>query len=286
MKITRFSKALILILSLVIGVTLGFIFLLYRQASTDHPRYPYFHDRDISSQTHTPLRRVTVIKRLPHRSNIFTQGLVWDNDQNVLYESGGRYKLSSLSMIAEDQQHILMIRPLAAEYFAEDITLLDNTLYLLTYRSKLGITFDKNTLELLGTFPLEAEGWGLTTDGKVLIMSDGSDRLLFKDPQTFQTIKELRVHDKQRTVQRINALQYVEGKIYANIWKTCFIAEISASSGEVLSWLDLRPLCQEIHRDDPHAAELNGIAWLPDPRHLLVTGKYWPVLFEIEVFAG
>ena len=152
----------------------------------------------------------------------------------------------------------------------------------MTWQSGIGFVYDKNSFELLEEFHYPTEGWGITHDGKSLIMSDGSSTLRFLDPETFEEIGRIEVRDKNGPVTRLNELEYVQGEIYANVWQTDRIARIAPDTGEVIGWIDLAGLLSPEDRSEP-VDVLNGIAYDSDTDRLFVTGKLWPRLFEIEL---
>ena len=139
-----------------------------------------------------------------------------------------------------------------------------------------------DSLEVVDTFSISTEGWGLTHDGTSLILSDGTPTLRFLDPETFQETRTVEVHDGDEAVSLINELEYIEGEVYANIWQTDLIARIDPQTGSVLGWLEFSRLRD--HIDDESSIDvLNGIAYNDETGHLFVTGKLWPLLFEIEL---
>jgi glutamine cyclotransferase len=152
----------------------------------------------------------------------------------------------------------------------------------LTWESRAALVYDRFSFRLLRTFSYSGEGWGLTQDGKSLIVSDGTPALRFFDPATFAEIRRVTVKDHGKPVTDLNELEYIEGQVYANIWHTDRIARISPRTGKVLGWIDLKGLLPEGERSSAEAV-LNGIAWDPGGHRLFVTGKLWPKLFEIEV---
>jgi glutamine cyclotransferase len=169
-------------------------------------------------------------------------------------------------------------------YFGEGVTVLDGTVYQLTYLSNIGFTYDLRTLRRTGSFQYPTQGWGLTNDGKRLLMSDGSSAIFFLDPHSFRTEGHIYVSDNVGRVGFLNELEYAGGKIYANVWKTDFIAIIDPATGKVTGWIDLASL-------NPNTAALaypdvlNGIAYDKITGDLIVTGKCWPNLYDIKLVA-
>lgn len=221
----------------------------------------------------------TVVHTYPHDPDAFTQGLIFDN--GFLYEGTGLDGRSSLRKVELSTGKVLQRLDLPHGYFGEGIVLWKDKLIQLTWQSKIGFVYDRATFKQLRTFTYSREGWGITQDGKRLIMSDGSSSLFFWDPETFAETGELKVVDeKGRRVSNLNELEYVRGEIYANIWQTDRIARISPATGRVLGWIDLSGLLTE--RERTQSDVLNGIAYDPKGHRLFVTGKNWPKLFEIQ----
>ncbi len=221
-----------------------------------------------------------VVARYHHDSARYTQGLVWD--QGFLYESTG---LRGRSMLVKSEfpsgREIETIH-LDFEHFGEGITILGEELFQLTYTSHIGFVYDKRDLQRRRTFSYATEGWGLTDDERVLIMSDGTAILRFIHPVTFDEIKTVTVADGDVPVANLNELEYVEGLIYANVWKSERVAVIHSQTGEVVAWLDLGGLNPDPERLTGDCV-LNGIAYHKPSGHFLVTGKCWPEIYEIEI---
>jgi len=220
----------------------------------------------------------------PHDPHAFTQGLVFVDGH--LYESTGINGQSSLRMVDLDTGRVLQEQPVDSKYFGEGLTAWGSTLVQLTWESHVALVYDRFSFRLLRTFSYAGEGWGLTRDGKSLILSDGTPILRFFDPATFKEVRRITVKDHGKPVSEINELEYVEaegrGQVYANIWHSDRIARISPQTGKVLGWIDLKGLLASGERSSAEAV-LNGIAWDSAHHRLFVTGKLWPKLFEIEV---
>lgn len=225
--------------------------------------------------------KAEVIKVHPHKTKSYTQGLEFDGDQ--LYEgTGGRGDVGE-SLIAKvdlktgefTQEH-----KIGDEYFGEGITIMGDTLYQLTWQKHTCFIYNKNTFEKLGTYTYTGEGWGLCNDGKELIMSDGSNRIYFRDPRTFGIIRSIEVFSNEGPVNRLNELEYIHGKIYANVYTTNRIVVIDPKTGVVLRNID----CSLVALDYKKSGEvLNGIAYKKDTKQLFITGKDWPNLLEIAL---
>ncbi|HJU92622.1 MAG TPA: glutaminyl-peptide cyclotransferase [Pyrinomonadaceae bacterium] len=221
-----------------------------------------------------------IVNIFPHDSNAFTQGLILSDGK--LLESTGQEGSSSLRSVELESGKILKKIDVPSPYFAEGAAVLKGKVYQLTWQHNLGFIYDLQTLERAGQFEFEGEGWGLTTDGGSLIISDGSHQLKFIDPSSFRVTRTLSVVDAGRPVNQLNELEFVKGEIYANVWHSDQIAVIDPQTGRVKSWIDLTGLMPEDEARDPEAV-LNGIAYDHANDKLYVTGKLWPRLFEIKV---
>jgi len=221
-----------------------------------------------------------VINTFAHDRKAFTQGLVFEN--GILYEGTGLYGRSELRKIDLRTGNILQTRKLPPEFFGEGITIYGNSIIQLTFRSNVGFVYDKNSLELLQQFNYQTEGWGITHNGRYLIMSDGTPTLYFLDPETFEQVSLIRVYDHNVPVWGLNELEYVEGQIYANIWPSERIARIAPETGRVIGWIFMEGLlARQDHAE--YVDVLNGIAYDENNDRLFVTGKFWPKLFEIKL---
>lgn len=220
----------------------------------------------------------SIVNTYPHDEDAFTQGLVYDD--GWLYESTGLYGNSTLRRVKLETGEILQLYVLPDNYFGEGIAIFDDKIVQLTWRERKGFIYDKHTFKLLHEFNYSTEGWGITYDGNKLIMSDGTANLYFLDPETFEKIGQIEVHDAT-PVTRINELEYINGRIYANIWMEEKIAIIDPQTGQVVGWIDLSGL-QDMERRDVDDV-LNGIAYDAERDRLFVTGKRWSHLFEIKL---
>ncbi|HUK24855.1 MAG TPA: glutaminyl-peptide cyclotransferase [Terriglobales bacterium] len=236
------------------------------------------------AQRPVPVDGYRIVHTYPHDPDAFTQGLVYVG--GYLYESTGRNGKSSLRMVELTTGRVLRRYDLAEKYFGEGLTSWGNELIQLTWTAGLGFVYDRQSLRWQRSFHYEGEGWGLTQDGRQLILSDGTAFLRFLNPQTFTETGRVLVSDGSgRPVSDINELEYVRGEVYANIWHTDRIARISPRTGKILGWIDLSGLMPKSQLTDPEAV-LNGIAYDAKGGRLFVTGKLWPKLFEIKVLAA
>lgn len=231
-----------------------------------------------------PIYTYEIVKTYPHDPKSFTQGLVFDN--GIFYESAGLNAAhsghSSLRKVEVTTGKVLKLVDVPEPYFAEGLALFDGKLFQLTWQHQKGFIYDRDTFAAQGEFKYSGEGWGLTHDGKSLILSDGSHQLRFLDPTTFQEQRRISVYDRDRRVDELNELEYVKGEIFANIWQEDRIARIDPKDGKVIGWIDLRDLLKEEDRT-ADTDVLNGIAYDAAQDHLYVTGKKWPKLFEIRL---
>ncbi len=228
-----------------------------------------------------PVHGFRVVAVYPHDPDAFTQGLAYRD--GVLYEGTGLYGGSSLRETRLATGEVVRSQRLPPQLFGEGIALFGDRLIQLTWRSGIGLVWDLEDLTIVGTFVYPTEGWGITSDGHRLIMSDGTSTLRFLDPETFRATGTVEVMAEGAPLPNLNELEYVDGLVYANVWKTDEIAIISPETGVVVAWIDLSGLLTEEER---HQADvLNGIAYDPDNDRLLLTGKLWPKIFQIEVVA-
>jgi len=256
------------------------------------PASPEWKEKDTGKNSPSPIRfelktvdeiptyGYKIVNLYPHDPNGFTQGLVFVD--GFLFEGTGLRGRSSLRKVDLATGTILQYRNLPAHFFGEGVTVYHNKVIQLTWRANLGFVYDKDTFQLIETFHYPTEGWGITHDGEHLIMSDGTSTLYLLHPKTYKEIGLIKVHDRKGPVSNLNELEYVQGLIFANVWQTEKIAQISPETGEVVGWIDLRGLLRpedRVHRVDV----LNGIAYDQRNARLFVTGKLWPRLFEIEL---
>lgn len=223
-----------------------------------------------------------IVNTYPHPPDSFTQGLVFS--QGFLYEGTGKYGLSSLRKITLETGDILKEYKLPHNIFGEGITIFEDKIVQLTWYARTGFVYDRDHFQLLKTFryPFPIEGWGITNDGKFLIMSDGSHRLYFFDPESFRAKNILEVYDHKGPVLKINELEYIEGLIYANIWQSPRIIRIDPSSGIVTGIIDLSELVPRQFRGHLDYV-LNGIAYDSEKKRIFVTGKMWPLVYELKL---
>jgi glutaminyl-peptide cyclotransferase len=221
-----------------------------------------------------------IVNTYPHDKTAFTQGLLYLD--GVLYEGTGLPGQSSIRKVKLETGEVLQKRDVPYPYFGEGIAVWQNRLLELTWRGERGFVYDLATFTPTGEFPYAGEGWGLTSDGKRLIMSDGTSRLRFLDPVTLQETGRLAVMHEGGRVALLTELEWIKGEVWANVWKEDRIVRIDPASGIVKSWIDMRGLLPLSEHPDPDDV-LNGIAYDAKGDRIFVTGKRWPKLFEIRI---
>ncbi len=221
-----------------------------------------------------------IVATYPHAPTSYTQGLLWS--EGALWESTGQYGQSAVMRVDLQTGRALQRKEIGSQYFGEGLALLDSRLWLLTWQEKTALVYDAATLEQTGSFTYSGEGWGLTTDGEMLYMSDGTESIQVIDPKDFTRKRTIHVYTDRGPLQYLNELEWVEGEIWANVYTTMAIARIDPETGNVLGIIDLTGILpqEEITRQTD---VLNGIAYDPAAKRIFVTGKNWPKLFEIEV---
>ncbi len=241
--------------------------------------FPFQKQAEGSERT-PPVFTYKIVQVFPHDPEAFTQGLVFH--KGFLYEGTGLLGKSTLRQLDLKTGKTLRRVFLPDQYFGEGITVWDDKIIQLTWKSGIGLVYDRETFRLLKKFNYFSEGWGITQDGKQLIMSDGTSFLYFLDPSSFKEVRRIQVNDQGMLVSRLNELEYIKGEIFANIFLTDRIVKISPKTGQVTGWIDLQGLLPAKDRDRP-VDVLNGIAYDASKDRILVTGKYWPHLFEIRL---
>jgi glutamine cyclotransferase len=225
----------------------------------------------------------SIVNTYSHDTRAYTQGLVFRD--GFLYEGTGMLKESSLRKVIIESGEVLRMLSLPGDIFGEGITIFNDRIYQLTYRSQVGFVYDLESFQRLQkVYYQNKEGWGLTHDGEHLIMSDGSHKIYYMDPEYFTELRQLEVYDENGPVTRLNELEYIEGKIFANIHGQEVIVIIDPLTGKVTGRLNMTGILTE-PEGDRRRDVFNGIAWDPERRLMYVTGKYWPSLFEVRLNA-
>lgn len=223
--------------------------------------------------------KVEVVKEYPHDTDSYTQGLFFHKGQ--MYESTGQYGSSTFRVVDMQTGKPLQKLDFNRKYFAEGSVVLGDNLYILTWQSKVAFIYDANTLEYKSSYSYPREGWGITTDGKQLIASDGSSRLYFLS-EDYKLLRTVDVKLDGRPVRFLNELEYIDGKIWANVYTTDLIVIINPSTGTVEATVDCTGLLPKELRD-ARTDVLNGIAYNPDDGRIYLTGKYWKRLYEVKL---
>lgn len=234
-----------------------------------------------------PEIKFSIENQYPHDINSFTEGFLFHDSK--LYESTGAtenlpqtkslfgvvdLKTGKIDIKAEIDRNI---------YFGEGIVFLNGKVFQLTYKNQIGFIYDGKTFKNIGKFSYtNREGWGLTTDGKNLIMSDGTSYLTYLDPVNFSVVKVLDVAENGYVIEHLNELEFIKGFIYANIWTTSTVVKIDPSTGNIVGKIDLSTLLYESKIRNPQSLETNGIAYDSISNKILVTGKMWPTIYEIK----
>ena len=234
-----------------------------------------------------PFISYSVVKVYPHDTTSYTEGLELVN--NTLYESGGNYGASKLVQKTLDGKIEKSI-PLTKQYFGEGITILNNKLYQLTWNEHKVFVYDASTLNKINELSWPYEGWGMTNNGKHLLISTGSSNIYYVDPETFKILNQVSVSDNYGPVSNVNELEYVNGVIYANVYQTDLVLKIDPKTGNVLGKIDLSGLLQKSGMNynvqnypGANGNVLNGIAYDSTKKVFYITGKMWPAMFEIKL---
>jgi glutamine cyclotransferase len=221
---------------------------------------------------------VQIVSVRPHDPEAFTQGLLLHGGS--LYESDGNYGKSSLREVDPKTGAVQRKVAVPPEYFAEGLALVDDRLIQLTWKEEKALVYNRANFKPVGEFRYDGEGWGLCWDGARIVMSDGSDRLTFRDPKTFATLSTLNITRDGKPVPELNELECVDGVVWANVWQTDEILRIDPRDGRVTGVVDASGLLTPEERQKTDV--LNGIAWDPTAKTFLITGKLWPKMFEVR----
>lgn len=232
-----------------------------------------------ASSALAPALKWEVLGSFPHDTSAFTEGLLWHDGK--LYESTGLEGQSSLRKVDLQSGTVEKKVALPSQLFGEGLAFSDDKFYQLTWQNKLGLVYDAN-FKPVGKFSYSDEGWGLTTDGKSLIQSDGTDTLTWRDPKNFAAQKQVKVMWNGQPQKNLNELEWINGKVWANIWQQDEILIINPTSGKVESFLDLSSIISQTERGGQENV-LNGIAYDETDKRLFVTGKNWPKVFWLRI---
>lgn len=221
-----------------------------------------------------------IVGTFAHDAKAFTEGLLWHD--GAFYESVGLPNRSDVRRVAFPSGRVLESRKNDAAVFGEGLAIANDELVQLTWQNQIAFRYNRKTLKPVGKFSYDGEGWGLTFDGKQFVMSNGSDVLTFRDAKTFAIKRQIHVTWDEKPLTQLNELEWIDGKIWANVWRENQIVQIDPQSGRVVSYLDLTGL---LAQNDANNGEdvLNGIAYDAQKKRVFITGKLWPKLFQIEV---
>ncbi|MYM36532.1 glutaminyl-peptide cyclotransferase [Duganella sp. FT50W] len=222
-----------------------------------------------------------VVHSYPHDPQAFTQGLLYRD--GFLYESTGLNGKSSIRKVDLATGKVLQSQNIPPQYFGEGMTASGDTLVSITWQSQTGFVFDLKTFEMKSQFAYPGEGWGLASNGKELVLSDGSATLRFLDPATFLEVRRVKVTADGIAVDQLNELEVVEGEIFANIWHTNTIARIDQRTGKITGWIDFGKLYPDAGKGPNGENVMNGIAYDAEKKRLFVTGKLWPKIYEVKI---
>lgn len=252
-----------------------------KKDGSSNSRYKSF---SVLSDITPPMNSYIIVGEHPHSIDFFTEGLLVHD--GFLYESTGNHGTSAIYKTILNSGKVVSQKKLDDQYFGEGITILNDKIYQLTYKTKIGFVYNLADFALIDSFRISSEeGWGLTNDGVNLIMSDGTSKLTWIDTNTYQTVKYLYIADNTILQEGLNELEYVDGAIFANVWTKNYIIKIDAKTGKILSAVDLSKLLEHIP-DKSNLDVLNGIAYNEAKGNFLVTGKFWPKIFEIKLIAS
>lgn len=224
----------------------------------------------------------SILTTYPHDTSSFTQGLIIYNGE--LYESTGGESNNANQVMRVDLKtgKVQKLASIDKKYFGEGITILHDTVYQLTWKNKIVFVYTLKDFKKIKEFPINTEGWGMTTNGKELIVSDGSSNLYYYDPSSFQLLRTQEVTESGSLSHNLNELEYIDGFIYANQWQYPYILKIDPSSGKIIAKADLNEVWNMVKAKDPQADVPNGIAYDAATKKIYVTGKLWPDLYEIQ----
>lgn len=241
-----------------------------------------YKEINITAKTQPEMYSYKVVGKYPHDVTSYTQGLLFAN--GYLYEGTGQYGSSALRKVDLTTGNVLQEAKLDNAYFGEGVTIFNDKIYQITYKAAKCLVYDLQSLDLQKTFTYRTEtgeGWGLTSNDTALIMSDGSSWLYYRDPETFEELARVQVFTSQGNQKLINELEYYKGKLYANIYTEPYIAIIDPATGLVEGYINLSGILTKDHQDTRKVDVLNGIAVNPLNGNLIITGKYWPAVYEI-----
>ena len=223
------------------------------------------------------LSKANIIKKFKHDPSAFTQGLVYQNDH--FFESTGGWGSSEIRKINKHTGKVINFNKMQSKYFGEGLTIYDNKIFQVTWKSNKGFVYDINNFKLLDDFNIYGQGWGLTNDGQSLILSDGSEKIYYLNPKNFQIEKTISVSVNGNKLIYINELEFIRGEIWANIWKSNDIITVNPLSGIVTSIFDISKISEQTEIEDV----ANGIAWDKVNDKIFITGKNWNFIYLLDI---
>ena len=223
------------------------------------------------------LSKANIIKKFKHDPSAFTQGLVYQNDH--FFESTGGWGSSEIRKINKHTGKVINFNKMQSKYFGEGLTIYDNKIFQVTWKSNKGFVYDINNFKLLDDFKIYGQGWGLTNDGKSLILSDGSEKIYYLNPKNFEIEKTISVSVNGNKLIYINELEFIRGEIWANIWKSNDIITVNPLSGIVTSIFDISKISEQTEIEDV----ANGIAWDKVNDKIFITGKNWNFIYLLDI---
>ncbi|MBN2682628.1 MAG: glutaminyl-peptide cyclotransferase [Bacteroidales bacterium] len=234
----------------------------------------------IKSEIEPIMYSYKIVKKYPHDTKAYSQGLFYED--GFLYEGTGQYGESTIRKVSLEDGKIQDYFNMPPNIFGEGITIIGDNIYQLSWRENKGFVYNKNSFELIKNFEFSTEGWGLTSDGKKLYMTDGSNKLFVLDKDNFNVIETIEVYNNNGPITNLNELEYINGEIYANVYLTDFIVIINPETGKITGQIDLTGLLKTTNYTG-NVDVLNGIAWDSKTKRLFITGKLWPNVFEISL---
>ncbi len=258
----------------------AFLFLLLLAFSCKNEDKP--HDDQGGNNNIPPPQSISfsLVNTFPHDTSSYTQGLVMHNGK--LYEGTGlegRSRLMEVDLATGKQIRKIDLAP---TYFGEGITIINDSIYQLTWQNKVVFLYSLKDFKKLNEFPLDTDGWGITTDGRELIVSDGTSNLSFYEPGTFRKLRTVSITESGTLVNNVNELEYIDGAVYANRYQTYQVLRIDPATGIVTGKIDFSSIAAPLKEKYPFIDVLNGIAWDSLSRKAYITGKWWPVLYEVQ----
>lgn len=278
MMMSSVKEERILRLTITVFFVVTFLFWTGGVFSEDVPQQQFQLSRLL--KTKMPISSIVVKNFYPHDTGAFTQGLFFH--EGCIYESTGLNGKSILARKEVITGKSLQEVKISYKYFGEGIAVLKRNIYQLTWQNETLLIYSVRSFKKIREIKYRGEGWGLTSDGKHLLMSDGSSTITFRDPDSFKVVREIHVRDGETPVDHLNELEFIKGEIWANIFTEDIIVRISPKNGKVTGWINLSALRSYLPRNES-VDVLNGIAYDVNTDRIFVTGKYWPKIFEIQL---